>query len=235
MLEIACFNEESATRAARAGADRIELCFDYAAGGVTPSLDVLRRIRASTTIPIHVMIRPRGGNFQYSDQEIQKMRSDIQAFKELANGFVFGILDHENRVDVPANRALVQLAAPRACTFHRAFDCVPDLFEAAEQVIECGFAAILTSGGAENAESGWRAVMGLQREFGARIQFILGGGVRKENIAWLREGTGVECLHSAAITANGEEVDEGEVRGMQEALRASRAIVLTMSRDMFPL
>ena len=209
MLEIACFNAASAIIAAGAGADRIELCSNYAVGGLTPSLDSLRQIRSATTTPVNVMIRPRPGNFVYSEDELEEMRSEIQQFKPEASGFVFGILDNENNVNEARNSELVKLAAPLPCTFHRAFDQVPDMSQATTQLIKCGFASILTSGGQPNATLGADNVAGLQQEIGDKISLILGGGVRSTNIEALKK-TKVHWYHSAAITGSDETVDAEE-------------------------
>ncbi|KAF2195251.1 hypothetical protein K469DRAFT_545338 [Zopfia rhizophila CBS 207.26] len=219
MLEIACFNTSSAVKAADSGADRIELCADYAWGGITPSLNSLHVIRKDIKIPINVMIRPRAGNFAYSTSELEQMKSDIQLFKPVANGFVFGILNEKNLVDEEKNRELVELAAPLPCTFHRAFDQVPDLLEATEQVIRCGFTSILTSGAAADAVSGAKAVVELHSKFGSKVTFILGGGVRSINIESLKRETSIEWYHSAAITKPGEDIDREEVQRLQTALK----------------
>ncbi|KAF1979802.1 hypothetical protein BU23DRAFT_637107 [Bimuria novae-zelandiae CBS 107.79] len=218
MLEIACFNAAAAIAAAEAGADRIELCADYAAGGVTPSLDALAEIRAATAKPVNVMIRPRPGDFVYTPLEFTRMKLDIRNFKSHASGFVFGILDANNRIDEARNRELIEMAAPLPCTFHRAFDQLSDHTEGTETLIRCGFASILTSGGKADAAAGSAQVAQLQREFGARTTFILGGGVRSTNIAALRQQTNVPWFHSAAITQPGENVDEEEVTKLQSIL-----------------
>ncbi|PVH97280.1 hypothetical protein DM02DRAFT_86871 [Periconia macrospinosa] len=215
-LEIACFNVYSAIHAAKAGAHRIELCADYLLGGITPSLDTLLQIRNHTSPnqPINVMIRPRGGDFTYSDAEFAQMKASISEFKTsgTASGFVFGVLDAAGKsVDVARNRELVALAAPLPCTFHRAFDGLQDMRAAAEALVECGFAAVLTSGGLEGAVKGADAVERLRVEFDGRIVFILGGGVRSANVGGLKERTGVRWFHSAGITGEGEDVDVGEV------------------------
>jgi copper homeostasis protein len=221
MLEIACFNADSTLAAARAGADRIELCADYAAGGVTPPIDALERIRAETQIPVNVMIRPRAGDFIYTDAEFQQMKIEIQSFKPEASGFVFGILNKRMEVDKRRNSELVQVAAPLPCTFHRAFDEVPDADRGLEILIECGFMSVLTSGGQPNATAGAGIVDALQKKYGGRISIILGGGVRSSNIDSLRTQTKVEWYHSAAITQSGESVDTQEVERIQELLRES--------------
>jgi copper homeostasis protein len=219
MLEIACFNATSAILAAGAGADRVELCSDYAVGGLTPSIDSLRRVRKEITQPVNVMIRPRPGDFSYSGAEFEQMKLDIQSFKQEASGFVFGILDHKNCVDEARNADLVQLAAPLPCTFHRAFDQIPEKFQAAKQLIECGFASILTSGGQADAVSGAAKVAELQQELGNSIELILGGGIRFTNIETLKRKTKVRWYHSAAITGPGEAVDPNEVQKLKSQLR----------------
>ncbi|KAF2639952.1 hypothetical protein P280DRAFT_469692 [Massarina eburnea CBS 473.64] len=219
MLEIACFNAESAIAASKAGADRIELCADYAAGGVTPLPSTLHQVRKETATPINVMIRPRGGDFVYSDEEFERMKTDIDSYKGSASGFVFGILDERNRVDIQRNGELVMLATPLPCTFHRAFDQTMKKSEAAEQLVECGFKAILTSGGLFDAVAGADKVGELQKDWGSKITIILGGGVRSSNISVLREKTRVEWYHSAAITMPGETVDPVEVEKLTTRLK----------------
>lgn len=221
MLEIACFTPSSAIFASASGADRIELCASYASGGTTPSMSSLLTIRANvpSTLPINIMIRPRGGDFLYSTKEFEAMRHDIALFAPLASGFVFGILDKAGRVDVARNSELVDIAAPLPCTFHRAVDEVVGGVEGAvESVIACGFESILTSGGGKSAEEGMQRVRMLQEKFGSRVSLIVGGGVRSGNVERIRSGAGVRWVHSAAITGDGEEVDGEEVRKIKEAL-----------------
>jgi copper homeostasis protein len=220
MLEIACFNEQSALKAASAGADRIELCAAYPQGGVSPSPACVSHVGKTIEQPVNVMIRPRPGDFIYTKEEYEQMRVFLEKVKYSgASGFVFGILDENNRVDVERNKFLVDLANPLPCTFHRAFDQVPDMEQATEQIIECGFKCILTSGGKPDAVSGVGVVKQLSEKFGDRIQYILGGGVRSTNIGQLRRKAGVEWYHSAAITGDGEDVDGEEVKRLQSALK----------------
>ncbi|KAJ5371527.1 copper homeostasis CutC domain-containing protein [Penicillium cataractarum] len=159
LLEIACFNEESAVNAANAGADRIELCQDYHAGGLSPHPAVLQAVKTRVSIPVYVMIRPHSKDFCYDSEDFETMKATLQLMNSLgADGFVFGILhqapDHRSAdrtswIDIARNKELVQLADGKPCTFHRAFDCIPesDWNSVLEDIIECGFAAILTSGG----------------------------------------------------------------------------------------
>jgi copper homeostasis protein len=220
MLEIACFNASSALSAGRAGADRIELCADYAAGGVTPPISWIHEVCQAVSIPVNVMIRPRAGDFSYTAAEFEQMKHDIGALRDSASGFVFGILDSEKHVDEARNKELVELAAPLPCTFHRAIDEVEELGRAVESVIRCGFTSILTSGGEKSAAEGAERATELQEHYGQDISLILGGGVRSANLAELKERTAVPWLHSAAITRPGEDVDSEEVRTMQQALGA---------------
>ncbi|KAF3035762.1 hypothetical protein E8E11_005046 [Didymella keratinophila] len=225
-LEIACFNAPSAILAAKAGADRIELCADYSLGGVTPSLPTLNTTRSelqelNISIPINVMIRPRGGDFTYSTAEFSQMKSNIGIFKSsnAVNGFVFGILTPDNEIDSARNKELVDAAYSLPCTFHRAVDEVDDLDAAVQSIVKCGFTSILTSGGARSASEGRIRVAELQEKFGGRISIILGGGVRSTNALELRNDTGVEWLHSAAITGSDEEVDSQETEKMASILQ----------------
>jgi len=218
MLEIACFNATSAIAAAQAGADRIELCADYAAGGVTPSLSTLQDVRKKVKIPINVMIRPRGGDFNYSDDEFELMKKEIEMLKPFASGFVFGILMVNRYVDPTRNRDLVEIAAPLPCTFHRAIDETDDLEEAVEAVENCGFKSILTSGGYKTAAEGATALHLLHFFRPNTVSLIVGGGVRSTNVEDLKRRTTLEWFHSAAITTPGEDVDAEEVRKMKDIL-----------------
>jgi copper homeostasis protein len=218
-LEIACFTASSAIAAARSGADRIELCANYSAGGITPSVHTLLAIRKEVPdVPINIMIRPRAGDFHYSTAELEHMRHDIALFTPLASGFVFGILDINGRIDVAQNSELVDIAAPLPCTFHRAIDDVKDLDGAVEMVVACGFKSILTSGAKRNAEEGMERLKSLQAKFGKAVSLIAGGGIRSGNVAEVKKTTGVEWVHSAAITGSHEEVDANEVMRIKDML-----------------
>lgn len=200
-LEIACFNPESAVIAQQGGADRVELCDTIQEGGTTPAYAITEQTRTALAIDLFVMIRPRGGNFVYSETELELMRSDIRQFKKMGvNGFVFGILTDNNAIDITINTELVTLASPLPCTFHRAFDEVPDVFRALEEVIECGFQTVLTSGGAKNVTEGSNTLSGLVARAANRIVIMPGGGLRSTNIRSLMETTKAAYYHSSAIT-----------------------------------
>lgn len=198
--EIACFDFESAMLAQKTGADRIELCSNQPEGGVTPSYGLIDLVRKNLHIELNVIIRPRGGDFFYSDSELNIMENDILICKEIGvNGVVFGVLNEDKTIDKTANSELVQIASPLSTTFHRAFDETPDVIEALEDVIECGFTRILTSGQKQIATNGARVISELIESAGDRIIIMPGGGIRKENINEFKKITKAKEYHSSSI------------------------------------
>ncbi|KAI9736827.1 MAG: hypothetical protein M1818_005878 [Claussenomyces sp. TS43310] len=220
-LEIACFTKEAAIIAAHAGVDRIELCDNVAVGGTTPDFCILESLSHAIEIPIYVMIRPRGGGFTYSEGEIMQMLNDIKRFKGFASGFVFGILDSKNCVSLSQNRLLVEAADPLPCTFHRAFDRVEDMGQALENVVKCGFKAILTSGGERAAAKGSSVLQNLVQRAQGRIEVIAGGGVRSSNVSALKAATNVTWFHSSAITNSDITASELEVQQLRHLMTSS--------------
>lgn len=219
-LEVACFDPASARIAADAGADRIELASDYSSGGVTPDPDDFRELRGYTSIPIFILIRPRGGDFVYSDEEIFVMKRSIALFSDLgADGFVFGCLDKENRLDKHANRILFETAQPLPCTFHRAFDRTEDKRSAIKTIIDIGFSTILTSGGEDSALKGALLLNELKKEAGDSLVIMPGGGIRSGNIEELRHHLKTDWYHSACITGPYERADEQEIKKIKEQLK----------------
>ncbi|CZR70215.1 related to Copper homeostasis protein cutC homolog [Phialocephala subalpina] len=217
LLEIACFNVESALIAQTSGADRIELCKDQQLGGTTPLLPDFLELKKNVEIPVNVMIRPRGGNFVYVNEELQQMEKELGMFiKAGTDGFVFGILD-EGKVDVERCRYLVEKAKGRPCTFHRAFDEIAedDMLEQLVVLIECGFRAVLTSGGKKNAVEGSEVLKKVVDAANGRIDVIVGGGVRSTNLQVLKEDTGAGTFHSSAIVAGGEVASKEEVMALK--------------------
>ncbi|MCO6161303.1 copper homeostasis protein CutC [Flavobacterium sp. NRK F7] len=218
-LEIACFNLESAEIAQKNGADRIELCVEMSIGGTTPSLEMIQNVKAKINIPIYVMIRPRGGNFVYNETELEWMQSKIKVVKEMGiNGFVFGILDVENKVDVIQNKALVSLAKPLPCTFHRAFDEVSNPFQALEELVACGFQTILTSGNAKNVNDGATQLKRLVQKANNRIIIMPGGSLRSSNLKMIQQKTNAIFYHSSAITDGTETADPIEIQRLKSIL-----------------
>ncbi len=210
-LEIACFSIESALIAQHAGAHRIEFCADMQVGGITPKLEDFELLKSKIHIPIFVMIRPRGGNFVYAKIELELMKSDISNYKNAgADGFVFGILNKNNEINLSQNKDLVQLANPLPCTFHRAFDEVINQMEALEQIITCGFKTILSSGKANIATEGLDILKDLVLKANDKICIMPGGGVRSHNIDLLKENIDTNWFHSSGVlqneTANMDEV-----------------------------
>lgn len=211
-IEIACFNPESAIIAFENGADRIELCAGLSEGGTTPDFQSTKDLREKINIPIFVMIRPRGGNFTYSDAEFEQMKEDLTALKSLnVDGFVFGILDENDEVNKEQNKALVDLASPLPCTFHRAFDRAKGLEASLEKVIECGFTTILTSGQKPNVSEGKENLKKLVALSNGRIEILVGGGLRSSNIEDIRKVTKAGYFHSSAITDGGSFANPDEV------------------------
>ena len=215
-LEIACFNLKSALIAQENGADRVELCANMKEGGTTPDFKIAEQARKELDIDLNVMIRPRGGDFVYTDVEFEQMKSEIVALKKLnIDGFVFGILDREGNVNMDQNQELVALADPIPCTFHRAFDVVNNMYQSLENVIECGFKTILTSGQKENVVEGITILAELVKKANNRIVIMPGGGLRSTNIGLLKEKTNATFYHSSAIVELGETANGGEVKALK--------------------
>ncbi len=219
-LEIACFNLESALIAQENGADRVELCAGIEVGGTTPDYEMVRQGREALSIDLYVMIRPRGGNFVYSDEEFEHMQSDIVALRKLnVDGFVFGILNEDCSVNLEQNKALVELGMPFPCTFHRAFDEVQHPFEVVEQIIDCGFKTILTSGQKPNVTEGMNRLAELVTKADDRITIMPGGGLRSSNIVDIRQNTKAIFYHSSAITDGSQTANADEVHALKAKLK----------------
>lgn len=216
-FEIACFNLESAILAQKAGADRVELCANISVGGTTPLIKMIQQAREHLTIDIYVMIRPRGGNFCYSDSEFYQMKSEIENIKKLGiNGFVFGILNEDKTINIEQNKTLVAEAYPYPCTFHRAFDAISNYEQALEAVISCGFSTILTSGTFPNVMEGKEVLKKLVVQAKNRIEIMPGGGLRSTYISKLNQIVGANWYHSSAITDGTEITNPNEIIQLKE-------------------
>ena len=198
-LEIIGFNIESCIAAQEAGANRIELCVGPGEGGTTPSYAFIKAAREKLQIDLYAMIRPRGGDFLYSDDDFEIMKNDVAICKGLGcNGIVTGILTTDGKVDKKRCKELIEIAYPLEATFHRAFDRVADPFEALEDIIELGFERILTSGLKPKAIDSLDLLSKLIKQSDERIIIMPGSGVTAENIITIAESTGATELHSSA-------------------------------------
>lgn len=198
-LEIIGFNIESCIVAQEGGASRIELCDNPSEGGTTPSYGFIKSAREKLFIELYVMIRPRGGDFFYSNDEFEIMKADIEMCKQCGcDGVVAGLLKKDGNVDKKRCVELVALAYPLGVTFHRAFDRAKDPFSALEDIIETGCERILTSGQHPTAVEGVQLIKELVSRADDRIIIMPGSGVNAENIIFLAENTRVKEFHSSA-------------------------------------
>ena len=198
--ELCAYSVEACRIGAQLGVDRVELCASPAEGGVTPSLATIERVAEIKGLDVSVMIRPRGGDFLYSDDEFQTMICDIEhARKAGATGVVFGILTADGKVDVERTRTLVEAAGDMETTFHRAVDMTEDYIAAVEAVIEAGCKRILTSGGYDKAIDGIDNIRRAVEISRGRIEIMAGSGVVAANAKELID-LGVDALHFSAKT-----------------------------------
>jgi copper homeostasis protein len=201
VLEIAVESLEAARAAERGGAHRIELCAHLDIGGITPAIELQREARAVLRIPVQVLIRPRAGDFFYTKNELESMKLQIEAAKQIgAGGVVLGVLKADKSVDIETTRELVRHADPLPVTFHRAFDETPDLLQALEDACGTGAKRILTSGGAKDAITGIPTLRRLLAATDDRIIVMPGGGIRSENVSELLSATGAREIHSGLGT-----------------------------------
>lgn len=199
LLEIAAASIASAIAAQEGGADRVELCSNLREGGTTPSYGTLVEARKRLHIPIHVLIRPRGGDFLYDDTEVAVMVRDIAACVQAgADGVVIGALDAGGDVDTAVCRRLIDAAGALDITFHRAFDAARDRDIALDAVVALGCRRVLTSGGAPSALQGADALALLVRQAAGRIAIMAGGGIHADNVRELVARTGISECHASA-------------------------------------
>jgi copper homeostasis protein len=238
IIEIATSDFTTTQSAVEGGADRIELCANLAEGGTTASLGMIRKCREAFSVELFPIIRPRGGDFLYSEEEFHIMCNDAILCKELScDGIVVGLLNANGTIDIKRTAKLVDLVYPLAITFHRAFDRCLDPLAAMEQLIGIGCERILTSGQQPAAPDGIELIAELNKAADGRMIIMPGSGVRKENIKALAEKTGciefhsslrgkkdslMEYIHPAfsnsAESYNNNYIDKNEVRALRESL-----------------
>ena len=236
LLEIAAFNIEAALNALAAGADRIEFCENPMEGGTTPSYGSLLLMSQLTKQPVFPIIRPRGGDFLYTDREFQVMQNDLMACQQLGfKGAVIGLLNADGTIDIKRTSALIQAAGQMEISFHRAFDRCIDPFLALEQLIDIGCKRILTSGQVPNVGNAIPMIQQLVEKAKDRIIILPGSGVRASNCQAIINETGAVEIHSSARKAIASQmkhnatsmqenvismgVDENEVKAMLAALQ----------------
>ena len=198
-VEICVEGVDGLVAAQAGGADRVELCASLLEGGLTPSLGVVKEALRVATIPFHPIVRPRGGDFLYSDPEFQAMLDDVRALRDLGvAGVVIGCLTADGRIDEVRTKALVEAARPMTVTCHRAFDMTRNYREAIEALVRCGVDRVLTSGQRDTAQEGIGILQGTVEAAAGRIVVMACGDLRPDNVSGIVAQTGVDEIHFAA-------------------------------------
>jgi len=226
-LEVIGFTIESCLIAQAAGAHRIELCDNPSEGGTTPSYGFIKTARENLSIDLYPIIRPRGGDFLYSEIEFEVMKADIEVCKNLGcDGVVIGILNADGTVDKKRSKQLVEIANPMKVTFHRAFDRTNDPFQAMEDIISIGCERILTSGLQTVATDGEELLNKLVKKANNRIIIMPGSGVKSDNIKTLIRNTNATEFHSSART-----FVNSKMEFINESMNEQLTSVTTMSKE----
>ena len=198
LLETVATSVQSALHAEKAGAHRIELCSELAVGGVSPSYGLIQQVLKRTSIPVFVLIRPRSGNFVYSDEEFEIIKKDIQLCKDLGcAGIVSGVLNADNSIDLKRTKELIELSKPLEFTFHRAFDLTENPIRSLEELMDLGADRVLTSGQKNSAELGLELLIELKNVAQNKIGILPGGGIHPGNVHLFKEN-GFTEIHASA-------------------------------------
>jgi len=201
LAEVCVESSDGALVAARAGADRVELCAGLVEGGTTPSLGEIERAVGESSVPVFVLVRPRGGDFVYSTGEFAVLRRDVEAVRRAgAAGVVIGALDADGEVDVERTRVLADVARPLAVTFHRAFDHSRDAERSLDRLIAIGVDRVLTSGRAATALEGAATIRALIERATGALVVLAGGGIREHNVRAVVATTGASEVHFRAAS-----------------------------------
>ena len=207
IVEVCAESYEYAVKAEKAGADRIELCKDLHLDGLTPDYECAKKTIDSLNIPVFILIRPRAGDFIYSDEEFELMKRDVVKFKEMGcKGIVSGILNSDNSIDLKRTKELVELSRPIEFTFHRAFDIVNDPLIEIENLIELDVDRVLTSGQKDKAIKGLELLMQLKSISKNRIKIMPGSGINKSNIVNFESFKEIHGSFKDEINSNGFKV-----------------------------
>lgn len=218
LLEISVESVEAAMAAERGGAHRLEFCSNAREGGTTPSDELMKAVRERVSLPIFSMVRPRGGNFFYTDAEFESMQNDVDLAKELRmDGVVLGLLNSEGRVDIQRTKQLVERARPLSVTFHRAFDESVDLRASLEDVIKTGVTRLLTSGGKRTAPEALNVLGELVRIAGDRLIVMPGSGLHAGNVREAVAKTGAGEYHGGLSSVIAKPADN--IAGFEEEVR----------------
>lgn len=198
LLEICASSYQSAINAQNAGANRIELCSELALGGITPSYGLIKKVIENLSIPVYVLIRPRSGNFTYSEEEFEIIKTDIKLCKKMGcQGIVSGVLKADNTIYVIRTQELIELSKPLSFSFHRAFDWIENSSDAVEQLIAIGANRILTSGKKSSAQEGIVLLKELEIKAQNKLTILPCGGINAENTLVFKEA-GFKEIHCSA-------------------------------------
>ncbi len=227
-LELACFHPESARIAAAVGVHRLELCEDYTCGGLTPSMEYFREARKIFPRDLFVMIRPRAGDYIFSDAEFSKMTADVKTFKAAgANGFVSGFFTASGTINEEQLHRFVEACHPLPLTFHRSFDLLPDGKFGLDLLIRCGCTRLLTSGDGPTAYEGRMRLKEMMDHAGTKLLILPGGGIRSSNVSEIIATCHPAEVHSAALSAtagldNNYTADKNELERLLRILNGVR-------------
>jgi len=222
-VEICVDSIASAVAAQGGGVHRVELCSSLSEGGTTPSVGLMEGVRRRIGIGLHVIIRPRAGDFCYDACDFESMKRDVLIAKQVgADGVVFGVLHEEGQINTTRARQLVELASPMSTTFHRAFDMSSDLNQALEDIIAIGMHRVLTSGGEQRAEDGVSAISHLITTAKDRVAIMVGGGIRETNARRILAATGAREIHAnightvpSPMRFRNNKISLGSIRGQE--------------------